>query len=57
MISAGGVEVLASSPSGGYFVLLGAPFDGVYLEVGGWLAKRGGGFLRGELYLEFGPVY
>ena len=48
VISAGGVEVLASSPSGGYFVLLGAPFDGVYLEVGGWLAKRGGGcFVRG----------
>ena len=50
VISAGGVEVLASSSSGGYFVLLGAPFDGVYLEVGGWLAKRGGGcFARGTL--------
>ena len=50
VISAGGVEVLASSSSGGYFVLLGAPFDGVYLEVGGWLAKRGGGcFVRGTL--------
>ena len=35
VISAGGVEVLASSSSGGYFVLLGAPFDGVYLEVEG----------------------
>ena len=50
VISAGGVEVLASSPSGGYFVLLGASFDGVYLEVGGWLAKCGGGcFARGTL--------
>ena len=50
VISAGGVEVLALSSSGGYFVLLGAPFDGVYLEVGGWLAKRGGGcFARGTL--------
>ena len=50
VISADGVEVLASSLSGGYFVLLGAPFDGVYLEVGGWLAKRGGGcFVRGTL--------
>ena len=50
VISAGGVEVLASSPSGGYFVLLGAPFEDVYLEVGGWLAKRGGGcFVRGTL--------
>ena len=50
VISAGGVEVLASSPSGGYFVLLGAPFDGVYLEVGGWLAKRGGGcFVMGTV--------
>ena len=50
VISAGGVEVLASSSSGGYFVLLGAPFDGVYLEVGGWLAKHGGGcFVRGTL--------
>ena len=57
VISAGGVEVLASSPSGGYFVLLGAPFDGVYLEVGGWLAKRGGGcFARGTL-LGIWPVY
>ena len=37
MISADGVEVLASSLPGGDFVLLGAPFDGLYLEVeGGW---------------------
>ena len=37
VISTGGVEVLASSLSGGYFVLLGAPFDSVYLEEeGGW---------------------
>ena len=49
VIAAGGVEVLASS-FGGYFVLSGASFDGVYLEVGGWLAKRGGGcFARGTL--------
>ena len=48
VISAGGVEVLASSLSGGCFVLFGAPFDGVFLEVGGWLAKRSGGcFVRG----------
>ena len=31
VIFAGGVEVLASSLSGGYFVYFGAPFDGVYL--------------------------
>ena len=50
VMSVAGVEVLALSPPGGYFVLLGAPFDGVYLEVGGWLAKRGGGcFARGTL--------
>ena len=50
VISAGGVEVLVFSPSGGYFVLLGAPFDDVYLEVGGWFAKCGGGcFVRGNL--------
>ena len=29
VISDDGVEVLASLPSGWYFVLLGAPFDGV----------------------------
>ena len=50
VISAAGVDVLALSPLRGYFVLLGALFDGVYLEVGGWLAKRGGCcFARGTL--------
>ena len=40
VISVAGVEVLASSPLGGDFVLLGAPFDGLYLEVeGGWRSR------------------